>query len=137
MEGEMAWELYGSLLLSGCDRLICQACDINRRTFNAQSPGLELRHFQQAIDTVFKTIAGSRNRDQEFMAFLTRNAALMAQQRSSIALDGGERAAQLVTNCCQQFRLEQPHLLKRSVFQSRFQIVDTSSQQDIHEHGSD
>src|SRR5438046_4132406 len=70
------------------------------------------------------------------MPFLTRNAALMPKQCGGIALDGGERAAQLVAHCCQQFCLEQFHLLERSIFQSCFQFVDTSSQQNVLEHGS-
>src|SRR5438874_9334877 len=70
------------------------------------------------------------------MSFLTRDAALMPEQRGSIALDRGERAAQFMAHCSQQFRLEQLHLLERSVFQSRFQFVDTSGQQDVHEHSS-
>src|SRR6266702_2996272 len=136
VEGEMAWELRCSLLLSGGDSLMRQAYDINRRTLNAQGSGLELRHFQQPINNAFKAIAGCCNRDQEFMPFLTRNAALMPKQCGGIALDGGERAAQLVAHCCQQFCLEQFHLLERSVFQSCFQFVDTPGQQDVHEHGS-
>src|SRR5213080_4948881 len=66
------------------------------------------------------------------MSFLTRDAALMPEQRGSIALDRGERAAQFMAHCSQQFGLEQLHLLERSVFQSRFQFVDTSGQQDVH-----
>jgi hypothetical protein len=103
----MAWQLRRSLLFSGYNSLMCQAYDINRRTFNAHGSGLKLRYFQQAINNAFKMIAGRCNRNQEFMPFLSRNAALMPQQRDSIALDGGERAAQFMAHRCQQFRLEE------------------------------
>ncbi len=100
---------FNKALLYRRDGLAHQVGEVHSSQFDFDIVCFQLRHLEEAVNHDRQAIAGLIDGQKEFVPLFARDAALVAEQRGSVAFNGCQGAAQFVAHSRQEFCFEQFH----------------------------